>query len=260
MPIDLRRIVNCPEFSVKLTMNKIDGSRYYGTGFGVSIADENWLFTCRHNIEIEQRNFLGTNDLISLEILGESTILFDPIRRVVGIRIGGAIADCVAIELRPGEWRNKPRFDPSISMTMEGETLQEFLRFQSPHNESEFLQVPASGHVLFQGFSGSNVDSTTLRGAQAEALPTVIQPWMITYLPACEQGFSGGPVLKLEEGGASLLAITTHFFPATFRGAMEDGRIAEVETSASAGVPIKPLLQAMRQASAGNTIVDVPAP
>jgi hypothetical protein len=258
MSFDPNHVVGCPPFSVKLEMTMLSGDRYYGTGFCVTHQDCTWLVTCRHNIEDREENFLGTNDLAALDIIGESRLTFGDDRRVVGVSINGFVADCVAIELKSGEWSIAPKFGTDIVMTVKGGNLPAEITVQGPQPE-DVLKLKPTGHVLFQGYPGGAPKPVTLRGVRAAPLPTVIQPWMITFLPACKKGFSGGPVLAVTDDQVSLLGITTHLFQAKFSAPMGDGRTAEVEVTASAGVPLTKLVWAMEHAALGNTIAAVPS-
>lgn len=260
MTFDANHVVDLPAVSVKLAFTIRGGGDFEGTGFCVEHRGRAWLITCRHNVEDREYDFLGVNDLASMRLIGESEIDFDDQRRVVGISVDGFIPDCAAIELRAGEWSHTPKFSTDLLMTMEGWGLPETIEVRAPPPVPHTVKLKPTGWVMFQGFPGGQDDAVTLRGVRIVALPTIIQPWMLSYMPACVKGFSGGPILGLERHSVVLLGITTHRFDATFQVPMEDGRRAEITLPASAGVPIAPLLWALDRAGAGASVIPVPDP
>jgi hypothetical protein len=257
---DPNHLVDLEPISLKLFFTMKNGGQYFGTGFYVEHQGRAWLITCRHNIEDREFDFTGENDLISMSLIGEGEIQFDESRKVVGISVDGFIPDCGAIELRPNEWQNTPKFDTSIRIWAQGNPASQDIRLLAPPPEEHFVVIKPTGNVIFQGYPGSTLTPVTLRGVRAVPLPTIIQPWMITYLPACAKGFSGGPILNVTNEYVSLLGITTHRFDADVNARTADGRQAEIRLPASAGVPLAPLLWALSQAPEGNSIVPVPPP
>lgn len=252
--------VVAPDFAVKLVCTMRDASRFHGTGFAVVHEEKQWLVTCRHNVELESFDFAGCNDLAQLDIVSHGTLSFDNARRVVGLRVNDRIVDAVAIELREGEYSTDitPGFDTSIRMSMEGENFPDSVTILGPPPERYQLAVRPLGYVALQGFPGDALASTTLKGVQLAELPGVLDAaWMIRFVPAPTPGFSGGPVLRLTNTSASLLGITTHEYSGRFQAAMPDGRVAIIDLTAGAAVPIEPLLHAMARAGPGQTITDV---
>ncbi|MDZ4371372.1 MAG: hypothetical protein U1C74_08140 [Phenylobacterium sp.] len=258
MPFDPSHLVDIPPFSVRLDFEMKTGGRYTGTGFCVDHQGRSWLVTCRHNVEDRECAFTGANDLSMMSLGGERALMLGEERRVVAIRVNGFIPDCAAIELFPGEWQATPKFDSGITMTMEGLALPEVIEVRAPPPSIGSASIPAQGFVLFQGFPGDVSAPVTVRGARIAPLPTIIQPWMKSFLPACEKGFSGGPVLDVTESAVRLFGVTTHYFQAEFSVSMGDGRRAEIGLPASAFVPIAPLLWALERASPGNSVVTTP--
>lgn len=258
MPVLPTNVIQAPDFAVKLVATMRNGQAFHGTGFAVTHRDAEWLITCRHNIELENFDFVGRNDLSRLEILPHGTIEFDDTRRVVGVRINGQIADAVAIELREGEYSFNitPGFDTGISIWVEGENLPISATVRGPAPEHHELTLEPTGYLVFQGFAGDERHPTTLKGAELEELPGFLHGWMIRFVPETTPGFSGGPVLRLTNERLSLLGITTHRFPGRFQAHMSDGRMALIEIPAGAAVPIAPLLTAIEEAPLGHSISD----
>lgn len=259
-PFDPNHLIDIGPFSVKLTFTMKSGGIYHGTGFYVEHLGQPWLITCRHNVEDRTCDFIGTCDLQSMSLLGMEELQFGSKRRVVAIRIDGFIPDCAAIELFPGEWTDIPKFDSALKMPVEGKITADVVRLMAPPPATEEVKVEPAGWVLFQGFPGDETTPSTLKGIRLAALPSIIKPYMLSWLPACKPGFSGGPVLSASDEELCLLAITTHRFPASIRVRMEDGRMAEMEIQASVGMPIRPLLWATERAPPGYSIVEVPSP
>ena len=259
MPVHPSNRVQVQDFAVKLVATMRNGQSFHGTGFSVTHRGEDWLVTCRHNIELESRDFVGRNDLDYLEIVRHGTIHFDSARRVVGVRINNQIADCVAIELREGEFSREvtPGFDTSIKIWVEGENLPPKVTVHGPPPENNQVSLMPVGYVAFQGFAGSELHATTLKGAELRELPGVLHDWMIRFVPETTPGFSGGPVLRLTNESLSLLAITTHRYPGRFSVVMPDGRTGIIDVTAGAAVPIAPLFGAMESAIPGHSIADV---
>ena len=257
---DPRHRLDGPPWSAKLTFTLTDGATYAGTGFCVEHAGRRWLVTCRHNVEVRRFDFAGSNDLISMAAGDEVPFEVDGRRTVVGIRIGDFIPDCAAIELREGEWPSLPKFDPRLTIAVDGFEQPDKVELRGPPSQSGSAKVKPTGWVLFQGFPGDETTAVTLRGVRLAHLPRIIQPWMISFLPTCVEGFSGGPVLGVDQSSMSLLGITTHKHKAWFEVGLEDGRTADVQISASAAVPIAPLLAVLEKAPPGNSVIDVPAP
>lgn len=258
MSFDPSHLVDIPAFSVRLDFKMKSGARYTGTGFCVDHQGQSWLVTCRHNVEAREFGFTGANDLSLMSLNGESDLTFGEERRVVAISVDGFIPDCAAIELFAGEWRATPKFDCGITMSMEGLELPQVIEVRAPPPSTISVSIPAQGFVLFQGFPGGASVPVTIRGARVAPLPTIIQPWMKSFLPACEKGFSGGPVLDVTESTVRLFGVTTHLFQAEFSVSAGDGRRAEIGLPASACVPIAPLLWALEHAPPGNSMVTTP--
>lgn len=259
MSVHPTNIIQAPDFAVKIVATMSDGQVFCGTGFAVTHRGEDWLITCRHNIELEEFNFAGQNDLGKLQVVRHGELDFDDTRKVVGVRINGQIVDAVAIELREGEYSRgiTPGFDTGITICVEGEDLPATVTIYGPAPEHHSLSLTPIGYLAFQGYSGGEEHSTTLKGAEIEELPGYLEDWMIRFIPGPAPGFSGGPVLRLTNECLSLLGITTHRFPARFNTSMSDGRVASIELSAGAAVPIAPLLTAIESAPLGHSIADV---
>lgn len=223
MPVHPTNVIQGPEFAVKIIATMHDAQEFHGTGFLVTHGGEEWLITCRHNIELEDSDFAGRNDLRRLEIVKHGTLEFDDARRVVGVRLNGRIADAVAIELRDGEYSRSvtPGFDTALNIWVEGENLPESVTILGPAPEQHQLTLRPKGYVAFQGFAGSEERSTTLKGVELEELPGFLEDWMIRFVPETTPGFSGGPVLRLTNERLSLLGITTHRYSGRFNASME---------------------------------------
>ena|GEM_PF-4311770 len=260
MHFDPAHLIDVPAISTKLKFTMKSGASYEGTGFCVEHQGSAWLITCRHNVEDRVSDFIGTNDLSDMTLMGEGKLDFDEERRVVGICVDGFIPDCAAIELRQGEWQTAPKFDTSIQIAVEGVDLPEIINLQAPSPATHVAQLRPTAWVIFQGFPSGVASPVTLNGVRAVALPKIIQPWMPTFLPACAPGFSGGPVMNITNTSMSLLGITTHRYEAQFAVNMDDGRRAEISILASAAVPLAPLLWALERAPKGNSIIQVRSP
>lgn len=252
--------LNFPAISLKLSFMQ-DGEEFAGTGFVVEHEGRNWLFTCRHIIENRASNFTGKTDLTSLVIVGHCDIEFDGERSVVGVSVDGFITDCAAVELRPNEWSNGPRFGSDIILSSEGATPPTSVTLSARSPQTGTVVLPISGWVFVQGFVAGEREPTTLQGVRAAFIPKKIRPWMVAFLPGIVPGFSGGPVLDVRETSAALLGIATHRDPkAKFTVPAGEGKLAEIEIPASIALPIKPLIWALDYAQKGDCIVPVPLP
>ncbi|EJL27381.1 hypothetical protein PMI01_03862 [Caulobacter sp. AP07] len=257
MAFDTNHLIDLPPISVKLSFTMRSGGQYEGTGFCVEHQGRIWLVTCRHNVEDREYDFTGANDLISMSLGGGSVLAFDATRSVVAISVDGFVPDCAAIELRPGEWGDTPRFSTATAMWTKNVKLPDTINVQAPPPSTQAAKLQPTGWVLFQGFPGGAMTPTTLRGVRVVPLPWRIRSWMPTFLPACVEGFSGGPVLDMTDETMTLLGITTHRFPAQFQVNVDEGRRAEVQIEASIAAPLAPLLWALERAPPGVSVIPV---
>ncbi|MDG2522886.1 hypothetical protein P7B02_15220 [Caulobacter segnis] len=255
-----QQTIEIEPFSVKLECVMRSGEGHWGTGFCVGHKGGTWLMTCRHNVEDRQFDFTGAVDLSLLSIGGDEPIHIDSSRRVVGICVDGFIPDCAAIELLPSEWPPVPSFETSVVIHLDNVTPVETVELRAPPPTEAHVILKPAGEVFFQGFPAGSLVPVTHRGVRLAPMPTIIQPWMPTYLPECFEGYSGGPVLNITANTIELLGITTHKFEALVRAWTPDWRQAEIRLPASACVPLRPLLWALDHAGQGHSVVDVPPP
>lgn len=260
MKLHTNEIAGAP-IAVKLDLTMRGGGEFEGTGFCVDCAGKAWLITCRHNVEHREHDFIGDVDLTSVTFGGAKSIEFEGgHRRVVGVSVNGFILDCAAIELFVDEWCDRPKFDADLPISYEGDKPPDAVTIRGPDPAAPTLTLKPTGVIWSQGYAAGSTEPSMVQGVRLGRLPTVVQAWMPSYLPAMEPGFSGGPVLDVAEIGVSLLGVTSHRFTADLSERLPDGRIAEIGMSASACVPIKPLLWALKQAGPGHSIIPVPPP
>lgn len=245
-------------FAIKLESCLHSGDLSHGTGFIVLHNDRHWLITCRHLIESEVLNLTGVNEAIWLRGLSPASnkILLDG-RSVITPRINGTIADAVAIEIDEATFRDTPKFVGDATLPISGNyTPRDKLTISGNGHSVSF---PMIGNFWVQGFPNLDADipPVTIETAYAQGMPT-IHPWMIAYTPKAANGFSGGPVIKLGQNGATLWGIHTHSYDAEITGTMSDGNNFAIGLGFGGAVPLKPLLQAIVMSqTVGEEVIDV---
>ncbi|HVK56428.1 MAG TPA: hypothetical protein VM532_15555, partial [Burkholderiales bacterium] len=177
-------------------------------------------------------------------------------RSIISPRIGGVIADAVAIEVSLTEFAGAPIFRSDDAVPIDGHVEVTHFILNSPTTSAR-LAVESLFNV--QGFP--NIDPaaspTTITTLYSLGMPKPF-PWMVSYTPRAASGFSGGPVLKLDNLGARLWAIHTHSFDADITVTAETGHEHSFYKDFGGGVPVRLLMKAIDDAR-GNSeeIIDV---
>jgi hypothetical protein len=249
--------VDSPNFSVRLTIENKNGLLFQGTGFRVDYAQRHWLITCRHNLEIEQFKFSGTHDVAKImpSVAGATSFYLEN-RAVVNVKINGVIADAVALEIDPENFKDVPVFDGVKPIAFSGDIdLPEKIPLTAGGLS---IVIPIHDHYHVQGFPDltTGKTATTIHTVGSKGFP-IIHPWMMAYVPSAAAGFSGGPVVKLEPTSVRLCGIHTHSYKGSIGGNI-GGQDFEADLTFGGAVAIEPLLKAIDKASGSfETTCDV---
>lgn len=266
MPSKTNSGIDLPAIAQKIR-SKFPNTETLGTGFVVNYRDQDWLFTCWHNIGPTKPSKVDlTGEMTATEVrfvnpASASLGLLD--RRVVGARINGEHADIAAIELKQGERPQMPAFSADQDMSRTGPSLpKEF--FVGGHGGEEQIKVPIVQHYLWQGFPGTNENALPESFTAVDFIGlTSHHPWMLRCAPGGYKGASGCPVLEVEEKSMRLAGIQVHINSGMvdLNGQSSiDGRsiTAKAELDWGTAVPIKLLYQAIDNAAdSGISISDI---
>ena len=253
------------QFAQKLLIEGMGGGTWFGTGFVLDQCGRRWLMTCWHVLEPHKSNFAGIVDAKTITFVNPQgpSIDLQNGRAIVGIRLNGIQVDCAAIELGAGESPSGPRFDADLQMNHEGFPQYAEISIHGKGGGDGIL-LPVLAHYMAQGFPGTDVDAkaVTMHCVTVEGLPKA-HPSMIAYYPAGGQGFSGGPLIRVDGTTGNLAGIHVHTYNAMLQLNGRNDRTQEPMTvdvgSASGGAaPIQPLIDAMGQVQAGTQIIDLP--
>jgi hypothetical protein len=243
----------------ELGIGRGGGVSFHGAGFPLRHAGRNWLITCQHNLEDDPLKLTGDIQYPEVRIVqpaGGQLNLNDG-RMVVRVRVAGAIADCVAIEVRAGELPTSAfDHDETFPFDLVAAKASSTLVEGTLDGRSVQFSRTVSAWFVIAGYPrpGAAVQLLLVSDVGVPAP----ESFMLSYHPGAVAGYSGGPLIKADGERASIIGIHTNSYLVDWGIEISAGQSASVSSRAGAAVPIGILLRAVANCSSSEGgVVDI---